>query len=269
MKKLSGVFICLLLFTFISSARIIEVADAGITDKLKAVIAAKNVAAPGGPSADFSDDFNRTNAAALGANWDEDPDLLEITSNQVAHEGGAGDAIAKYNATATSSSTQYVKAKIVSLSDDAQTAVGVMLRSEASANCRYFVGVQQDTGGIDVHWYSWNTWGGLIDADSATTWSAGDTLAVIVEGTGTSTRFYCWKNPTNEEPLDEGSACTDTGQPCWDSAGDAADMILNNEAENHNCNGGTYVGVQMYSDGGQLTQGAVDDFMGGTVPSSD
>ena len=42
MKKLSGVFICLLLFTVLSSARIIEVADAGITDKLKAVIAAKN-----------------------------------------------------------------------------------------------------------------------------------------------------------------------------------------------------------------------------------
>jgi len=35
------------LFTFISSARIIEVADAGITDKLKAVIAARNVPAPG------------------------------------------------------------------------------------------------------------------------------------------------------------------------------------------------------------------------------
>jgi len=50
MKKLSGVFICLLLFTVLSSARIIEVADAriievadaGITDKLRAVIAAKN-----------------------------------------------------------------------------------------------------------------------------------------------------------------------------------------------------------------------------------
>ena len=48
MKKLSGVFICLLLFTVLSSARIIEVADAGITDKLRAVIAAKNVPAPGG-----------------------------------------------------------------------------------------------------------------------------------------------------------------------------------------------------------------------------
>ena len=48
MKKLSGAFICLLLFTVLSSARIIEVADAGITDKLKAVIAARNVPAPGG-----------------------------------------------------------------------------------------------------------------------------------------------------------------------------------------------------------------------------
>jgi len=55
MKKLSGVFICLLLFTFISSARIIEVADAGITDKLKAVIAAKNAGgAPAAPGADCS-----------------------------------------------------------------------------------------------------------------------------------------------------------------------------------------------------------------------
>jgi len=44
MKKLCGVLICFFLLTFISSARIIEVADAGITDKLKAVIAAKNAA---------------------------------------------------------------------------------------------------------------------------------------------------------------------------------------------------------------------------------
>ena len=50
MKKLSGVFICLLLFTFISSARIIEVADAGITDKLRAVIAAKNAGGAPPPS---------------------------------------------------------------------------------------------------------------------------------------------------------------------------------------------------------------------------
>ena len=61
MKKLSGVLVCLLLFTFISSARIIEVADAGITDKLKAVIAARNT---GGETAytkyitENTDDFN-------------------------------------------------------------------------------------------------------------------------------------------------------------------------------------------------------------------
>ena len=52
MKKLSGVFICLLLFTVLSSARIIEVADAGITDKLKAVIAAKNA---GGGGCSYAD----------------------------------------------------------------------------------------------------------------------------------------------------------------------------------------------------------------------
>ena len=54
MKKLSGVLVCLLLFTFISSARIIEVADAGVTDKLKAVIAAKN--AGGGVSCTVEND---------------------------------------------------------------------------------------------------------------------------------------------------------------------------------------------------------------------
>jgi len=61
MKKLTGVFICLLLFTFISSARIIEVADAGITDKLKAVIAAKNAggAPPSGCTPDSGDNYNQ------------------------------------------------------------------------------------------------------------------------------------------------------------------------------------------------------------------
>ena len=69
MKKLSGVFICLLLFTFISSARIIEVADAGITDKLKAVIAAKNAPAGGGaPSGNLPTiaDTGEASASASG-----------------------------------------------------------------------------------------------------------------------------------------------------------------------------------------------------------
>ena len=54
MKKLCGVLICFFLLTFISSARIIEVADAGITDKLRAVIAAKNAGAPA-PGGDYDD----------------------------------------------------------------------------------------------------------------------------------------------------------------------------------------------------------------------
>ena len=54
MKKLTGVLVCLLLFTFISSARIIEVADAGITDKLRAVIAAKNAGVGGNWYDDWS-----------------------------------------------------------------------------------------------------------------------------------------------------------------------------------------------------------------------
>jgi len=54
MKKLCGVLICFFLLTFISSARIIEVADAGITDKLKAVIAAKNAPAAGSSCDDCS-----------------------------------------------------------------------------------------------------------------------------------------------------------------------------------------------------------------------
>ena len=58
MKKLSGVFICLLLFTFISSARIIEVADAGITDKLKAVIVAKNAGGAPAGATDYTQDAN-------------------------------------------------------------------------------------------------------------------------------------------------------------------------------------------------------------------
>jgi len=69
MKKLSGVFICLLLFTFISSARIIEVADAGITDKLRAVIAAKNAGAPaagGCPSGTYQAYWNADHPSGFG-----------------------------------------------------------------------------------------------------------------------------------------------------------------------------------------------------------
>ena len=68
MKKLSGVLVCLLLFTFISSARIIEVADAGITDKLRAVIAAKN-AGGGGAAASGTYDPTGDGGVMYGDGW--------------------------------------------------------------------------------------------------------------------------------------------------------------------------------------------------------
>ena len=71
MKKLSGVFICLLLFTFISSARSIEVADAGITDKLKAVIAAKNAPAGGGGCAVYASEVTSDDDNGLGYNTEQ------------------------------------------------------------------------------------------------------------------------------------------------------------------------------------------------------
>jgi len=84
MKKLITILAIVLFAT--SSARIIEVADAGITDKLKAVIAAKN--APAGTAYLFSEDFTTSNTEDVASNTDFDSEadtggLLSVTSNEM------------------------------------------------------------------------------------------------------------------------------------------------------------------------------------------
>jgi len=101
MKKLSGVLVCLLLFTFISSARIIEVADAGITDKLRAVIAAKNAGGEAPPSTPDlfydsfgtgSDEYDNTLPCGSAPCWTEDQGVGNTVDADYA-SGYAGDGL--------------------------------------------------------------------------------------------------------------------------------------------------------------------------------
>ena len=117
MKKLSGVFICLLLFTFISSARIIEVADAGITDKLRAVIAAKNVAAPAGCDGTADVDYYTANTSELGVGVED----ATSYSGEDNFQDSSGRTICNFEAKVTANGTIDTKsyyAKVWTLSGD-------------------------------------------------------------------------------------------------------------------------------------------------------
>ena len=90
-------FICFLLFTFISSARIIEVADAGITDKLKAVIAAKNAGGGGGVPIDCTTDTPTSSYGSGNLSWTHTTSgtnrYLIVVVGQL-NDGGTGDPTA-------------------------------------------------------------------------------------------------------------------------------------------------------------------------------
>ena len=114
MKKLSGVLVCLLLFTFISSARIIEVADAGITDKLRAVIAAKGAA-----------------VAACG--------LTSEPAGDIFSDGFEGSGSGGYELTATATSCASAGAPVWcnSATLDAAYALSELSSTGDTKNCNY------------------------------------------------------------------------------------------------------------------------------------
>ena len=262
MKKLSGVFICLLLFTFISSARIIEVADAGITDKLKAVIAAKNAGgAPAAPAADHCAD---------GCTSEPDADLLCEDSSDDAGDGKlctwtdtAGSGTINWKATHNgtlgctdkgtyalqldmqSSDATYVKHdlgsevgtvhgkfwfNIVSESMSNTEEIKIFKTQNANPSSSFALRVTDDNGTLKFTSYVYDS-GFLIDIASSHTISTGTWYRVrfdVVYNTSTEVWIADWDGSNEEKVSDRTpSAGRDIRYMMWgdDSASSASAVI--------------------------------------------
>ena len=182
MKKLSGVFICLLLFTFISSARIIEVADAGITDKLKAVIAAKN--AGGAPACETNSDA--CSEASVG-------------SNPMASDGGNYYWATKFQASeSTTICAAILYLEKVGAADPTHSYV-VSVRLNTCSTCdRSDDNVGAITGTASTNTLTWNDLTAAETAETFTGMSASITsgefywISIATTGTADASNYGQW-----------------------------------------------------------------------------
>ena len=146
----------------------------------------------GGSPVSFSDDFNRTDADSLGANWTEADGDIDIFSNTARlSEGGFGENYAIYTGTACATANQYVR--ITMAAEGGYPSIP--LRYTNSSSAFYVIEFSNTT----VDWYHKSAIGGTstqINASSGSiSISSGSVLAMSISGTGTSTEVKVWINP--------------------------------------------------------------------------
>lgn len=201
----------------------------------------------------FSDDFSGTLAS-----WTIKDGTFAIVSGELQHQFSTGYASGTALRGETSTVTQYARLKI-STTTNCQTAsqnIGLQFRTDVNYTSGYSVNMSCSDG--DIVWWD-NTTDNVTTADFV----EGDVLGVVVKGTGTNTVISIFKNPTNLVPLSGGTACTDTGKPCWDAAGDAPDYQATTDPTSP-CDTNKYVGITSW--GGSNSLGSpqvVDDFYAG------
>lgn len=187
-------------------------------------------AAGGGSGISITDNFDRTDSEAPGANWTEAAGDADIVSN-VLEVGTANSwdvhAII-YSGTACTSVDQYIK---VTYNSGVDKFPSVILRYTDASNPFYVVYADHVNGRIS--WARAATAAGLpsIFSNTATTVGATDTWGFTVSGTGTSTVLRGWRNPTAAAP---------TSMSSWD--GGAATITVTDDPPTA-VNTGNFIGL--------------------------
>lgn len=202
-----------------------------------------------------SDDFNRSNSSSLGADWTEANGDMEVFSNTISNVSTSTWVHIAHN-TSLNTVTQYGKITLISenLTVGAAGHGGLVLRYTNASSPFYLVSVNSYGGTLD-----WSVVDDATHASSSTvqststSFASGDTLAVAVSGTGTSTVVRVWKNATGNAP--------DSGGTTWNSA--SPDHTFTNDPSTA-VNTGSLLGVAHYSHAGNGWR--LDNFYGGDVP---
>ena len=205
--------------------------------------------------ANFSDNFNRADDESLGDAWAEDTAYLKIYGNAVYNATTNTQGLAHHK-TSVGSATQYVKIKLTTFAESENYDLGVILRSQTASGYRYTVTV---SGTSRIWWarYNWNNAVDDID-DEFSSFVAGDTMGVTIQGTGTSTVVKVWRNPTSDSLYNKDN---------WDSANDPADYTLTDGLgilATNPADTGTYVGVDIKR--GTGASAVLDNFYAGAAP---
>lgn len=205
---------------------------------------------PPAATVSFTDDFNRADSSNLGANWTEINGDLQIIGNTLQNASVSVNDSAVYN-TPVNTVNQYVKFKII---DDSSLRTCKAILRYTDASSPFYV-VECDAQFDTVEWFrvATATFGTVASVQSVSqAITSGDTVGVVVSGTGTSTVVAFWLNPTGAAP---------TSATLWGGA--APTQSFTNDPANA-VDTGSKVGVCINS--GSAPGQKLDDFSGGDVP---
>ena len=203
----------------------------------------------------ISDNFNRTDAGSLGANWSEvvtQGSGFEISSNTVRLTTGIGNVVAIHQ-TQTKTINQYSKFKI--LYKETDVVYGWVFRYLNSSSPFYLLELNGNAPGTLI-WYSCPDTGmaGSAIATTALAHSINDTIGVTIAGTGNDTVVRFWKNPTANYP----KSATE-----WDDGDTTPDVAITDNPATA-ADTGRYLGIDCNQYANNLF--AIDDFFGGDAP---
>ncbi len=181
-----------------------------------------------------SDDFNRTDAGSLGANWTDLNDnwgTSDIASNKVVGAGsGGGGQAARWDGSGSFTDDQYAVLQVDNLPFSGSSVwIGVICRASADVNGSrdyYAAKVILDSPGPTYNIHLVKVVNGTETSIDTTTnaFSVGDTIELEVEGT--SLRVF--RNGTQLSALDNTDSDLSTGKPGLITSGDATDVIGDN-----------------------------------------
>ena len=162
----------------------------------------------------FSDDFIRANSTNLGANWTEAAGNGSIASNRLSVTADAYvENVYAYTGTTCDTANTYVRAVLTTAAGSNYPAI--VLRYSAAGSPMYSIvfsmtedrvewirkATASDGAGVTV---------GSTGGNGTQTVTQGDTWAVTIDGTGTSTVVRCWRNPTGNTPTSNANWGGDT-----------------------------------------------------------
>lgn len=203
-------------------------------------------------AADYSDNFNRADNAAISASWVEPDDGLSLSGNELAFVQSKGLAI--YNSS-TTGVNQYVKLNWSDAAAVNEDMPQMAFRYTSSGVGYYTVDFQSWNNLVDWRYHSSvadNT--GTSIGTASTTLTANDTWGCTLDGTGTSTVVRCWLSPGSNTP---------TNATTW--AGDSTPEVTITNDPGTPVNTGNLTGLGY--DTGNPFSGHMDDWFGGDIPS--
>lgn len=214
--------------------------------------------ASGGGGGNFSSDFTGTNGNPWPSDWTTLNGSMEIQSNTGRFNTGSfTNNSASFTGGTCSTIDQYQKVAFPTFA--ANSYYKAIFRYTNSSSPFYIIQLDVNAGGIEWHYaatlaaFVAGTVTVIGTSGGFAPFASNDTLAITLEGTGNSTNFRFWKNPTGNTP---------TGDNNWGGA--SAPVTMADDPGLTVVDTGGVLGVGCEQSGANQT--SIDTWFGGDTP---